>query len=492
MIGQMTAQSQGSLSNLHRKIFTNPKAKIQLDSLPILPQTVQVIKVSTGTPLPSSFYYIDGKYVIWRQPIAGTIRITYRTMSPLLLAKRHHLDSLDLVANSKDRIMGYNPYIQEEKLIDHEGLNYQGSFSRGISFGNNQNLVLDSRFNLQLGGKLKNGIEVAGVISDENLPIQAEGNTRQLKEFDRIFIQLKKNDTQLIAGDYQLQSRDGYFMKYFKKLQGATFETKAFDNDQSKLFSRASVAISKGQFARNSLSPQEGNQGPYKLRGNNGERFIIILAGTEKVWLDGKLLIRGIEDDYTIDYNLAEVTFTTKNLIKRESRILVEFEYSAQRYLRSIYATDHHWDFKKGKIYVNFYSEQDSKNSSDELGIDNMDKLALSLAGDDPDKAVVSTIDTLVGDLALHSTYRIANITQICNNQLLQSSILIYSNNPDSTLYTASFSNVGQGNGNYIIDNSKGDNQRVYVYIAPDSTTCQPRGTYEPVGRLIPPQKNNW
>ncbi len=410
-------------------------------------------------------------------------------MSPLLLNKRQHLDSLDLIANSKDRIMGYNPYQKEERLIDHQGLNYQGSFSRGISFGNNQNLVLDSRFNLQLGGKLKNDIEIAAVISDENLPIQAEGNTRQLKEFDKIFIRLKKKETQLIAGDYQLKSADSYFMRYFKKLQGATFKTQNQLKENNTLSSKASLAISRGQFARNNLHTLEGNQGPYKLRGNNGERFIIILAGTEKVWLDGKLLVRGIDDDYTIDYNQAEITFTSKNLIKRESRIIIEFEYAAQKYLRSMYATDQRWDFKKGHLYFNFYSEQDSKNSSGDLGIDNMDKLALSLAGDDPQKAIVSTIDTLIGDAATRSSYRLAKITQICNNQPFESTILIYSNNQDSTLFTASFSNVGQGNGNYILDNTKGDNEKVYVYIAPDQETCQPQGNFEPIGQLIPPQQ---
>lgn len=488
-IGQLTAQSPSLLSNLHQKNIHHPIGSIQLDSLPLLPQTAEVFSLTKGKRIPSSFYRIEGKYIIWLQPINEPVKITYRTLSPLLLTQRHHLDSLDLIAKSKDRIMGYNPYQKEEKLIDHQELNYQGSFSRGISFGNNQNLVLDSRFNLQLGGKLKNDIEIAAVISDENLPIQAEGNTRQLKEFDKIFIQLKKDDTQLIAGDYQLQSPDSYFMRYFKKLQGATFETKYAIKDSSKLFSRASIAISRGQFAKNNLDTQEGNQGPYKLRGNNGERFIIILAGTEKVWLDGKLLIRGIDDDYTIDYNQAEITFTTKNLIKRESRILVEFEYSAQKYLRSMYETDHRWDFKKGSLYFNFYSEQDSKNSSGELGIDDMDKLALSLAGDDPQKAIISTIDTFAGDVALHATYRLSTITQICNNRPYESTILIYSNNQDSTLFTASFSNVGSGNGNYLLDNTKGDNEKVYRYIAPDPETCQPQGTYEPIGQLIPPQK---
>ena len=103
-------------------------------------------------------------------------------------------------------------------LKNGRGLKSSGVFSRSIGIGNNQNLVLNSTFNLQLNGDIGDDIQIRAAISDANIPIQPEGNTQQLNEFDRVFIELKKNKTKLLLGDYQQGNRESYFLKYFKKL----------------------------------------------------------------------------------------------------------------------------------------------------------------------------------------------------------------------------------------------------------------------------------
>ena len=97
------------------------------------------------------------------------------------------------------------------------------------------------------------------------------------------------------------------------------------------------ASASKGKFTSPEIQTQEGVLGPYRLRGPNNERFIIVLANSERVFLDGRLLMRGYDYDYVIDYNQAEITFTTKHVITRNSRVKVDFEYSDQNYGRSIY-----------------------------------------------------------------------------------------------------------------------------------------------------------
>jgi hypothetical protein len=108
------------------------------------------------------------------------------------------------------------------------GVATTGSYTRGLALGNNQNLNFNSNLNLQIDGKLGNEIQLTGALSDNSIPLQPEGTTGNLQEFDRIFIQIKRRNASLIAGDFELMNPSGgYFMNYFKKLQGGAASWRA-------------------------------------------------------------------------------------------------------------------------------------------------------------------------------------------------------------------------------------------------------------------------
>lgn len=244
-----------------------------------------------------------------------------------------------------------------------------------------------------------------------------------------------------------------------------------------------SGAIAKGSFNRMQINGIEAVQGPYKLSGANNETYIIILAGSENIYLDGKELERGENADYVIDYNTAELSFTPKNIITKDSRIIAEFEYSDKNYNRFLLYAQNNFKFKKGSFTVQYFNESDAKNQPVNLLLNDNEKQVLANAGDDALSAIVKRVDS-VGYSENRVLYELVDTTV---NTVLYDSILVQSYNPTTAFYTASFALVGENKGNYIIENSVA-NGKVYKWVAPVNNI--PQGNYEPLQLLVAPVKH--
>jgi len=462
---------------------------MQIDSLPIFPSSLRLFSLPAKQHLDSSLYKTYGNKLILSPVLRSrydSLRVVYRRLPPLLTQKSQRIDSSLLVASADTSpTLLFNPYQKENDPFALGGLNYSGVLARGISFGNRQDLVLNSSFNLQLSGDLGNGIQIKAALTDENLPLQPEGNTQQLRSFDQVYVSIKKDNTELTAGDYELRNPENYFARYFKKLQGATVRNTA-ELGKGQLSSSASAAIARGKFARNVLDPIEGNQGPYQLRGAQNERFIVVLAGTEQVFLDGQLLTRGIEQDYVIDYNRGTITFTNKRLIRRETRIIVEFDYADQQFTRSLFSAQTAYQSDRLRLYAHFFGQQDSRNPTDNLQLSDADRRQLNVAGDDLSKAVISGLRPEEEFSPARVSYRLVDTTGPCG---FRDSVLVFAEAPTANLVRASFSFVGPGNGHYRrLDNGQA-NEVIYEYVAPDPNSCTPQGDFAPVIQLTPPQQ---
>ena len=370
-----------------------------------------------------------------------------------------------------------------------EGLSKSGSISRGVYFGNGQDFSVNSNLNLQLSGRLGQDVDILAAISDSYVPLQPYGNTQVIQEFDKVFIQLSTKQSRLVAGDFELSRPPGYFLNFYKKLQGGDFSTSFGGRNREsggqamKYSVRTSAALSKGKYARNNVKGIEGNQGPYYLTGNEGETFIIVLAGTERVFIDGKPLVRGEQMDYVIDYNAAVLTFTPNVMITKDSRIEVEFEYSDKTYARSLFYVTTGFEFRNLKMNVNLYSEQDLKNQPLQLDLSEEDRNMLTMAGGDITGAYIPWYDS-IGYNTDEILYRMSDSI---SDGLFYDSIFVYSRNPDSAFYRVGFTNVGENQGDYVLQSTLA-NGRIFRWVAPENGV--PQGSYKPVRLVVTPKKS--
>ncbi|UOQ78106.1 hypothetical protein MUN84_05730 [Hymenobacter sp. 5516J-16] len=157
-----------------------------------------------------------------------SVLVCYRVLPVQLAAPRslrpaRLMDSVDFWR--RPSVMGLEDFAVKEQILSTPGINKTGNLSRGVSFGNAQNVFVNSSLNLQLEGRLTDQITLTAAISDQNVPFQPEGNTQQLQEFDRIYITLTHPRWNLTAGDVVLRNKPDYFLRFYKNIQGAALET---------------------------------------------------------------------------------------------------------------------------------------------------------------------------------------------------------------------------------------------------------------------------
>ncbi len=397
-----------------------------------------------------------------------TISRTYQARQPI------ELDSL--LFSDPDSLDEEIVRRQRSPALTESNLRQSGSLSRGIIVGSNQDFALESGLNFELSGALTENININASLTDQSIPIQPDGTTQNLREFDKVFIQVEAPNTTVEMGDVDISLEQSTFARLNRRLQGATGYVNSDYGDYT-----GAASVVRGTYKPMSFSGQEGVQGPYRLTGRNDQEFVIILAGTERVYVNGQQVQRGAEHEYIIDYGLGEVTFTNNLLIKDETRIVIEYEYVEQDFNRTMVAAEGGGSFLDGRMNIgaSVIRQADGDDLLSQQSLTQSDIELLQDVGDDLDDAVVS--GARVATEEERDRFVIyAEVDTVVGGQ----NYTIYQNQPGSeeAIYRVQFTNVGEGEGSYRRVSSQ-VNGLLYEWVGPGL------GSYEPFRQLPAPQK---
>lgn len=326
------------------------------------------------------------------------------------------------------------------------GFQKSGTLIRGVSAGNRQDVLLNSGFQLQFSGRVAGDVEVIGSLTDNNTPIQPEGNTQTLQELDKVFLTVRAPSVSGTLGDFVTTVTGTDLAGVTRKVQGGEV-TAHSDLGEA----RAIAATTRGKYRTMQFQGLDGVQGPYRLTGENGENGIIVIAGTEHVFIDGVVQSRGENLDYVIDYSTAEVTFSTRRMITSASRISIEYQYSDRKYARSLLggqASVHSADTSV-RFTATWLREADNQDAPLDISLSDADRALLAAAGGDRAKAS----RTGISDAGLDSVTNrgrgfYARRDTVING--LPDSVFVYAPGDSLARYALSFTFVGVGNGTYV------------------------------------------
>jgi hypothetical protein len=334
----------------------------------------------------------------------GTLRV--REMCSLLLRLKFlHLD----FGLSKS----YSRWSPDElKSLPAKNIeNFEQQDKGKLVINGNKGLFIDVRSNgtdisqslwMKIGGSAGQ-FDVSGVLSDENIP---QGNvvSQSLREIDEIFIEAASDDVSFRMGDITTSEEE-----VDKKLLGFSFAWK----DLSGV-----AGVSKAKYGKITFKTVENKQGPYKISPEEGVSGVSIVRGSEQVWLDGELLKRGTEKDYTINYLENSLTFNSSVFLDNESVVLVLFQYSVYGESNIYYETA----FESSDYTFSFTREEDFSETD----------------------LIESYPDSGFG-----YRYSSVNVGEGNGDYEFQDSIYVYEGYKNGS-YEVYFQWVGEGNGEYV------------------------------------------
>ncbi|MGB9721976.1 MAG: hypothetical protein ACPL28_10925 [bacterium] len=337
---------------------------------------------------------------------------------------------------------GDTAYVSVEENEDSQNLlKISGikDFSFDIDQGFNQGLKL------YVGGDVE-GVKVKGALSDEG----ADAPTRRISDIEKMKLEIWAKNFYGGIGDLSLTLP----FEINNEISGVRMGLMK-EKDNVNL----SYALNRGKFQRLEFDGEEGKQGPYFLQGR-------VVYGSEKVYISdfinpSRLLI--VDVDYYIDYEQGIINFTNKNIITRNTHIIVEYMLATEDYPNIYQEIDGQYSFDGFLFNSIFHRTYDDNNNPLGFQLNQSEIESLKTSGDS------SKVKHIYADTSSRGNYDLVD------------GRFIYVGEGNGH-YRVSFFYVGENKGDYVYDpNIKG-----FVYAGENL------GNYTPEKFIPLPEDNQF
>jgi hypothetical protein len=444
-------------------------------STSFIDSTTLKVSLKDSTQTPPWTWIKDLNSILFFSPIDSgvPIRISFTT-DYYGLPKVYSLFTKKFYTPSDTQKLSLTQKKRSFSLNDNDQLQISGYKSVGVSIGSFGQINIAQGLDIQIDGDVRPGTEISAHLSDQGSSL--EGNTREISDFDMVYITLKDPLFDITAGDQYLSWLPGGILSGNKKIKGLSI------NVHKKLWHVGAFgALSGGKYAFEQFRAVTGIQGPYTLKGNGERGFIYPVNGTVRCRLNGILLSEGPDEDFTVDYDLGTITFTSKVAITDDDIIKVEYEYKLfdfQRVVLGGSAGIHSPDSSVSAEGV-IWSEFDNKNNPIDLTFTNEERRILRNSGDSPPQGTTYNSESVhPNDVAREDAIRPLYKMKIDSSGLKYFEHVRFNRlKPDSTsgFLNVWFSNAGKGKGEYERTYSTLYKEYIYYYTGSGAGTFTPR-----------------
>ena len=220
--------------------------------------------------------------------LSNEIFISYQYLTGITNKIKSIISTFDTINNKNSLINRKIDNSNNDFELNSFPIAIDGTFSRKVDFSTSSSTALNGGLKLNIQGKLLDDMIVNAVLSDQNIPIQSQGNTKSLNEFDKLFIEIITPNSNIKAGDIDFKNSNSNYQNHFKRLEGMSFSS-----NFSNLKFEATTGTSRGKFHSIDFNGIDQNQGPYPLYGLDGSRKILITPNSESIWINGIKMTRG-------------------------------------------------------------------------------------------------------------------------------------------------------------------------------------------------------